>query len=172
MGVLTLVLAFLAAIPQDSKEGLLGPQTVNVRKAAFYKGPSRLSGILREARYGEPVTVTAIPERSSYVKVLLDEGGEAYIAASALIARDEFKPEAADEAEMGKLKAQGYEAGRFDPDTEKKYREQKGPAMDAAYQQVDALEARSLGSGDRAELERLLLEFRRAGRLGEFANVR
>jgi hypothetical protein len=170
MGVPTLAAAFLAALlPAQDQGDPLGSKTVNVRNGCFYESVKPFRKFLREAKYGEPVIATAVT--GSFSKVTLDGGGEAYIASSALILREKFKPEASDEAEMGKLKAQGYEAGRFDPDTEKKYREQKGPAMDAAYKQVDLLEARSLVR-DRAALERLLADFRRAGKLAEFGGVK
>ncbi len=170
MGVLSAA-AFLAArLPVQEDEVPLGPKTVNVRNASFYGTPSRLKGEpLRPAKYGEPVTVTAI--QGSYAKVVLNDGPEAYIPRSALIARDKFQFEAADEAELAKLKADKYASSRFDPETEKKYGEQKGPAIQAAYKQVDVLEARSIGR-DRAGLERLLAGFRRGGKLGEFANVK
>lgn len=170
-GVWTAAAVFLAGLlPVQDQDNPLGPKTVNVRNAVFYPFPSRTKGEpLRPAEYGESVTVTAVVK--SYSKVVLREGVEAYIASSALISREKFRPEAADEAELGKAKAQGYEAGRFDPDTEKKYREQKGPALDNAYKQVDVLEARAL-IRNRAALEKLLADFRKAGRLGEFADVR
>lgn len=155
-----------ALLPQAAGEEVpLGPRAVNVRNAAFYQTVRPFRKLLRDAHYGEPVTVTGVV--GSFSKVLLNDGAEAYIASSALIPREKFKPEAADEAEMGKIRAQGYEAGRFDPETEKKYKAQKGPALEAAYREVDALEARALVR-DRAGLERALVEFRRAGRLGEF----
>jgi hypothetical protein len=170
-GVSTLAAVFLAGLlPVQDQDNPLGPKAVNVRNSTFYPAPSRTKGDpIRPAKYGEIVTVTAVVK--SYSKVVLEEGLEAYIASSALIARDKFKPEAADEAELGKAKAQGYEAGRFDPETEKKYREQKGPALDAAYKQVDVLEARAL-IRNRGALEKLLADFRKAGRLGEFGDVK
>jgi hypothetical protein len=170
-GIWTLATVLVAGLlPAQDQDNPLGPKTVNVRNTVFYPFPSRTKGDpVRPAEYGEAVTVTAIVK--SYSKVVLKEGVEAYIASSALIAREKFKPEAADEAELGKAKAQGYEAGRFDPETEKQYRMQKGPALDAAYKQVDVLEARAL-IRNRAALEKLLADFRKAGRLGEFGDVR
>ncbi len=159
--------ALLAAQAADEAPG---PRKINVRTAWFYKEASRLSETVRQAEYGETVTVTAFSGK--FAQVVLREGGEAFVFRSALVPPEGFKPGPANEEEIMRLKAQGYEAGRFDPETEKKYREQKGPAIDAAYRQLDAFEARALGRAGRPVLEGLLKDFRREGRLGEFANVR
>jgi len=171
MTALTALAAILAALsPAQDEESPLGLKKVNVRAGKFYESANPRGPVVRKAVYGEEVKVTEV--KGSFSKVVLGEGREAYIAASALIPREKFKPEAANEEELGKLTAQGYEAGRFDPETEKKYREQKGPAMDAAYKQLEALEARAFNRGDAAAVEQVLKDFRRDGRLGEFANVK
>ncbi len=163
-------LAFAAAFLAQDAEAALGPKTVQVQTATFRREPSAVKGLLRSAAYGEQVTVTAV-ERG-FSKVTLADGATAWIASSALIARQSFRPAPSNEEEMMKLKAQGYEAGRFDPETEKKYREQKGPGLDAAYTQVDEMERRALHKMDRAGFEQALAAFRQRGKLGEFSDVR
>jgi hypothetical protein len=161
---------FSLALAGDDEDAL-GPKTVNVQTAAlFQKVKPVRGGYIRDARYKEELTVTAV--EGSYAKVTLADGASAYIARSALVARDKFVPAPANEEEMGRMKAQGYEAGRFDPETEAKYKKDKGPALDAAYKQVDALEARALVRQGRGALEQILADFRKDGKLGEFSSVR
>ena len=168
--VLLAAAAFLAALTPAQDESLLGPKRVNVKEESFYSAPSAiLGGPGQPAPYGEDVTVTAV--KGSFSKVTRNDGSVAYIYTSALIASEKFTPEASNEEEMAKLKAHKYASSRFDPETEKKYSEQKGPAIQAAYKEVNALEARSINH-DRAALWKLLADFRRGGRLGEFANVK
>lgn len=162
-------LVVLPLLPQDAPDPRLGAQVVQVRQASFFKGPSRPSGVLRKALYGEEVAVTGVEGRFS--KVTLD-GGAAYIPTAALVAKDKFVPAPENEEEKMRLKAQAYEAGRFDPETEKAYRQEKGPALDAAYKELDALEGRPPYKGDRAGLEGKLEQFRRDGKLGEFSTVK
>jgi hypothetical protein len=160
---------FLVLPGQEGQEKLPAERIVQMRAACFYKGPARRSGVLRKALYGEQVTVTAVKGR--YAEVTLPKEGKAWIFASALIDKDKFVPAPVNEEEKMRLRAQSYEAGRFDPETEKSHRQKKGPATDAAYKQVDLLESRPAYKKDRAELERRLLEFRKAGKLGEFSTV-
>jgi hypothetical protein len=162
-------LVVLPLLPQDEPDPRLGAQVVQVRAAAFTRGASRRSEVLRKALYGEEVAVTAVEGRFS--KVTLD-GAAAYIPTAALVAKEKFVPAPENEEEKMRLKAQAYEAGRFDPETEKAYRKEKGPALDAAFKDVDALERRPAYKGDRALLERRLEQFRRDGKLGEFSSVR
>ncbi len=168
MNALLGLLLFLAGIPGDEKApSPLGEKVVQMREAAFYRGASRLSGVVRKAEYGETVNVTAVEGRFS--RVAFADGSEAFLLSSALLPREKFVPAPANEEEKMRLKAQGYEAGRFDAETEKKYREEKGKDMDRAYTQLDGLESRRI---PRAELERRLRDFRREGKLGEFSNVK
>ena len=70
------------------------------------------------------------------------------------------------------MKGQGYEACRFDPETENNLRKERGPEMDKAYRGVDEWEARQAWTRQKVELSRRLEEFRKAGKLSEFANVK
>ena len=100
------------------------------------------------------------------------DGTEAYIAKSALVASAAYVKSPANEKEMGELKAQGYEAGRFDPETEANYKKEKGPEMDKAFKNVDAWEARQIWITQRGSLAKKLDEFRKVGKLAEYFSVK
>jgi hypothetical protein len=169
-----LVLAFLAALaPQDAAGGEekdLGLKKVQVQSASFNKVPSTTRGFIREAKIGEEVTVTAV--EGNYAKVKLADGAEAYISRSALIASEKYVKAPSNEKEMGEMKGQGYEAGRFDPETENAYKKDKGPEMDRAFRGVDAWEARQAWITQRGTVAKRLDEFRKGGKLGEYSNVK
>jgi hypothetical protein len=148
--------------PEEAREGL-GAQVVQVRQAVYYKKSSRLGGILRKAEYREEVEVTEIQGRFS--KCTLKDGTEAWILSSALIPAEKFKPGASTEEELKALKAEGYEAGRFSPETEKKVRSES-VGSEQAYQELDSLEARL---PDPISREERLRKFREQGNLGEYS---
>ena len=166
MNMYLLLLSLVCLLPQETEEPI-EKKTVQVRQAVFYKKASRLGGVLRKAEYREEVTVTAVKGRFS--KCILKDGSGAWILSSALIASKEFKPGASTEEELKELKADGFEAGRFSPETEKRYRADKGARTDRAYTALDALEKRR---PDPISREDRLLKFREEGRLGEFSPVR
>lgn len=169
MTVLPVLFLGLAAAPQEDPL-VAGPAVVQVEHAWYSKVPSATRGLLRKAKREETVTVVAL--EGSFAKVTLPEGASAFISAKALIAKDKYQRGPANEKEMGEMKAQGYEAGRFDPETEKEYTRQKGPEMKTAYAQVDALEKRLAWTQDRMALASRLEAFRKAGGLGEFSSVK
>ena len=70
------------------------------------------------------------------------------------------------------MKGQGYEAGRFDPETESAYKKEKGPEMDKAYRGVDAWEERQSWTSQRGTVAKRLEEFRKNGKMAEFSNVK
>ncbi|HVR86349.1 MAG TPA: hypothetical protein VMU54_18645, partial [Planctomycetota bacterium] len=78
----------------------------------------------------------------------------------------------ANEKDMGELKGQGYEAGRFDPETEASYKKEKGPEMEKAFQNVDLWEARQAWISQRGTLSKKMDEFRKGGKLAEYSNVK
>lgn len=162
----TIAWALLAAAPQDKAE-LLGPKKVQMDASSFYKGPSRLSGVLREARKGEEVTVLAVEGRFSKSK--LSTGETAYILSNSLVAKEKFDPGPSSAAEMSKLDAQAYEGRRFDPATEAEYRKEKGKVLDDAYIALDKLMERPTYKSQRQKLEEELRAFRQEGKLGEYA---
>lgn len=175
------VLVFLAGLafgPQDASSGAgVPPDARNLRKvqvkdAWFYRGPSRVSGVVRKAEDGEEVVELGVEGRFVKVRARRD-GLVAYLLAGTLVAPEKFVRSAADEKEGKALAAQGLEGQRgLNPETEREYRSQGGAAREKAYQELDALMARQPYSKDRAALERRLQEFRQTGKLGEFAAVK
>lgn len=166
-----LLAALLAPAPAgDDKESPLGQKKVQVQTASFNKVPSTTRGLIREAKIGEEVTVLSVDE--VYAKVKLADGTEAYISRSALIASEKYVKAPTNEKEMMEMKGQGYQAGRFDPETEANYKKEKGPEMDKAFKGVDALESRQAWIAQRAKVAQRLEEFRKAGKLGEYSSVK
>jgi hypothetical protein len=157
------------ALPATPDDISTGPAKVTVQSASFNKLASTTRGFIREAKVGEQVTVLAI--EGNYAKVKIAEG-EAYISKSALVASEKYEKAPANEKEMMEMKGQGYEAGRFDPETENNYKKEKGPEMDKAYGGVDAWEERQAWTGQRGVVSKRLDEFRKAGKLAEYSNVK
>ena len=167
--MLTGTFSVLLVRAADEAENPLGLKKVHTQ-GSFNHVPSTWKKIIRDARLGEEVTVVAI--EGNFAKVTLSDGTPAYIAKTALIAPQKYVAAPSNEKEMMEMKAQGYEAGRFDPETEAEYKKQKGPQMDAAFKAVDAWEARQAWKVQRAVLGARLTEFHKAGKLGEFAPVK
>ena len=161
-----ILLGLACLLPKDTDEPV-GQKTVQVRNTVYYKKASRLRGILRKAVYKEKVTVTAVKGRFS--KCILKDGSEGWILSSALIATEKFKPGASTEAELKELRAEGFEAGRFNDETERQFRQEKGPRMDRAFKALDELEKRR---PDPISREERLRQFRKGGKLGEFSPVK
>jgi hypothetical protein len=154
-------------VPQDLQPG---PFKVTVQSASFNKVASTTRGFIREAKAGEEVTVLSV--EGNYARVKLAEGTEAYISKTALIASEQYVKAPANEKEMMEMKGKGYEAGRFDPETENSYKKEKGPEMVKAYHGVDAWEARQVWAARRGEVAGRLEEFRKTGKLAEFSPVK
>jgi hypothetical protein len=164
----TVLLSLLPAAADD--QDTLGPKKVNVQNASYNKVPNTTRGWIADAKIGDDVTVLAY--EGSFAKVKRADGTEAYIAKSALVAAAAYVKSPANEKEMGELKAQGYEAGRFDPETEASYKKEKGPEMEKAYKNVDAWELRQSWITQRGTLAKKLDEFRKAGKLAEYSSVK
>ena len=162
------LLSLLPAAGDD--QDTLGPKKVNVQNASYNKVPNTTRGWIADAKIGDEVTVLAV--EGSFAKVKRADGTEAYIAKSALVASAAYVKSPANEKEMGELKAQGYEAGRFDPETEANYKKEKGPEMDKAFKNVDAWEARQVWITQRGSLAKKLDEFRKTGKLAEYSSVK
>ena len=161
----------LSLFPAGGDEAdALGPQRVNVQNASYNKVPNTTRGWIADAKLGDEVTVLSY--EGSFAKVRRADGTEAYIAKSALIPSAAYVKAPANEKEMGQMKAQGYEAGRFDPETEASYKKEKGPEMDRAFKSVDAWEARQSWIGERGTLAKKLDEFRKVGKLAEYSSVK
>ena len=167
------LLAFLlAALPPApaQQDDTLGLKKVTVQNASYNRVPNTTRGYIADARIGDEVTVLAY--EGSFAKVKRGDGTEAYIARTALIAAEKYVRGPANEKEMGEVKAQGYEAGRFDPETEDKYKKDKGPQMEEAFRNVDRWEARQAWTTQRAALSRRMDEFRKLGNLAEYTAVK
>lgn len=165
---LTVLLSLLQAAGDDPNT--LGPKKVNVQNASYNKVPNTTRGWLADAKIGDEVTVLAI--EGSFARVRRADGTEAYIAKSALIPSAAYVKAPANEKEMGEAKAQGYEAGRFDKETEDSYKKDKGPEMSKAFANVDAWETRQAWAGQRGALSAKLEEFRKVGKLAEYSSVK
>ncbi len=164
------VLALAVWPPAGADEEVLpAKKKVTVNSASFNKKPSTTQGFIREAEMGEEVTVLAY--EGIYARVQIKEG-EAYITKESLVPSAKYVKGPANEKQMMEMKGQGYEAGRFDPQTEKEYRKQKGPEMDRAYHVVDELEERQGWILKRATVAQKLEEFRKAGKLADYSNVK
>jgi hypothetical protein len=166
--VLAAALLFAGPVPPQEDDSL-GPKKVTVQTASYNKVPNTTRGFIAEAKIGDDVTV--ISYEGSFAKVKRPDGTEAFIARSALIAAEKYTRAPANEKEMGEAKAQGYEAGRFDPETEAKYKKDKGPQMEVAFQNVDRWEARQAWVTQRAVLSKKMDEFRKLGKLAEYTAV-
>jgi hypothetical protein len=165
---LTVLLWLLPAVPAQ-EEDALGPKKVNVQNASYNKVPNTTRGYIADAKIGDEVTVLSY--EGSFAKVKRADGTEAYIAKSALIPSEKYVKAPANEKDMGELKGQGYEAGRFDPETEASYKKEKGPEMEKAFQNVDTWEARQAWISQRATLSKKMDDFRKGGKLAEYSNV-
>ena len=172
MGLLSLasILVSLLPVPQDdAKESPLGAKVVQMRNAYYLAGPDTRGPDLGKALYGDKVTVVAIEGRFAKVTRAKD-GSTAYITKGSLIAQEKFDPAPENEEEKVRLSAQNYKAGRFDDTVEKKYIEEKGPKMKAAYADVDGLEKRHTRS--RADVLKDLAAFQKGGKLGQYSTVK
>jgi|SRR5579872_3398567 len=156
--------------PAPDQDDTLGLKKVQVQNASYNKVPNTTRGYIADAKIGDEVTVLAY--EGSFAKVKRPDGTECYIARSALIAAEKYVRAPANEKEMGEVKAQGYEAGRFDPETEAKYKKDKGPQMEEAFLNVDRWEARQSWVTQRATLSQRMDEFRKLGKLAEYAAVK
>lgn len=163
----TVLLSVLPASGDDADT--LGPKKVNVQTASYNKVPNTTRGFIEMAVIGQEVTVLAI--EGGFAKVKRSDGSTAYIAKTALVPSEGYVKGPASEKEMGQMKGQGYEAGRFDPQTENSYKKEKGPEMEKAFKSVDAWEARQVWIGDRATLSKKMDEFRKSGKLAEYSAV-
>src|SRR5262245_20346190 len=162
--MLTLVLALS---PQESAE-----RKVTMKEAWYLKAPNWKSTPLEKAQDGDDVTVLGVEGRYSKVTVKRNNL-TAYIESTALILPEKFSRSAADEKEGQRLAAQGLEGQKgLNPETEKEYRSQGGPARDQSYRDLDAWLLRPSYKGDRGALVARLKEFQQEGKLGEHSPVK
>lgn len=166
----SVLIALLPPLALQAEDNTLGPKKVNVATAGLSSKPSITRGVFAQATMGEEVKVLAYED--SVAKIKRADGTECYIARSALIPAAAYVRGPANEKEMGELKGQGYEAGRFDPETEASYKKEKGPKMEEAFRNVDVWEQRQSWSNNRVEASKRLEAFQKAGKLAEFSSVK
>jgi hypothetical protein len=164
------VLWALSPALQDEPESPLGPKKVKLRSAVLLSAPPPPREVIGRADYGEDVTVLEV--KGAYVRVRREKGGAtAFIARTSLVDPKHFEPHPENDEEKAKLRAENYKSGRFDNTTEKEYIKQKGPEMQRAYDQLEALMNRPYKQ-DLKEYEKNLAGFRKDGKLGEFSPVK
>ena len=181
---MTALLTLLLALQEDEIKP--GTYCVSVRNASFYTEASGLSDVLRAAKYGEKVTVTGTTKNGKQVWAVCEvDGKKAYIPAKSILPKGEFKKVVEGSEDEASTKAEGYRGSRFDPKTEEGYSKEKN--LGNAYQKVDEWcgcpEARDENGNikkefqpgkpgwkmNRPEMLIRLRQFRRDGKLGEFA---
>jgi uncharacterized protein YgiM (DUF1202 family) len=172
MNALPAVVSLLSALLAAQDDAELGDKKVNIKTAWYLKGPSRLSEVVGKAEDGDEVTVLAIEGR--YAKVTVKKtAATLYIDKTALIASKQWQRSAGDEKEGNTMAAQGLEGQKgLNPETEKEWKSQGGPAREKAYADLERVMAMPDYRGDRQKLEERLKEFRRTGKLGEFSPVK
>lgn len=163
------ILAALLPLPLQ-EDATLGPKTVTVDIAALSLVASASRKLIGEARQGDVLNVVGY--EGGFAKIKRSDGPDVYIARTALIAKDKYVKAPANEKQMMEMKGQGYEAGRFDPETEGSLRKERGPEMGKAYDGVNAWEARQAWVGSKVELSKKLDDFRKAGKLAEYTAVK
>lgn len=143
-----------------------GPRIIHAQ-GAFCRIPHSSRKVIRDAELGEKVEVLGWEGNFAKVKV---DGVDGFIHHSAFTADLEHKPGPVNEKDMEAKAKKGYEAGRFDPKTEKE-RMQLQPNLKPAYAKVDALQERQKWAQNRADLSARLDEFQKKGGLGEHVAV-
>ncbi len=161
------VFVFVLGVLNAEEKEAPGPRTVHTR-GAYCSKPHTSRGFIAEAKIGEVVEVIAFEGLFAKVK---HAAGEAYISRSSLVKPEEYQKGPANEEQMMAMKAQGYEAGRFDPETENERRRQN-PNLAPGYEAVIAFEKRQSWTADRKKLSEELLAFQKEGGLAEFSNVK
>ncbi len=151
-------------------EEIIGKKmVVQTRDAVYTSLPHAMRGYLRDAGYGDMVTVVEVEPRKIFAKVTLEDKSTAWIAVQALMPPDKFRPDPKTEEEKAKLAAKGFEAGRFNQEVEDKFKAEKN--LDGAYKGLDALEGRA-HAHKRPKLAEMLGDFHKKGNLGEHSPVK
>ena len=164
------VTVLAAVLPVQEEDATLGVKVVTVESASLSLMPSASRKLVGEVKQGTEVNVVGY--EGGFARIKRSDGPDVFIARTALTPKDKYVKAPANEKQMMEMKGQGYEAGRFDPETEDKLRKDRGPEMDKAYQGVDAWEARQAWTRQKLELSKRLEEFRKAGKLSEYGNVK
>lgn len=156
--------------PTQEQDASLGTKVVTVDAASLSLLPSASRKVIDKAKQGDEVNVVGY--EGSFARIKRADGPDVFIARTALVAKDQYVKAPANEKQMMEMKGQGYEAGRFDPETENNLRKERGPEMAKAYDGVNAWEARQSWVSDKVELSKRLDQFRKAGKLAEYTAVK
>lgn len=166
-----------------------GPYAVKVKKASIYSEPNNLDPdlIIGEAKKGDIVQAQkrVYNGKVAWAQCRFTDGKSGYLPMSSIITEKEFRDQPEGSEETGARQAEGYRGSRFDPKTEDKFKNDKN--LGPAYEKVDhwcgcpqvfdkkenrvvkeAMPGRPAWKNDRAAMLRVLKEFRREGKLGEF----
>jgi hypothetical protein len=130
--------------------------------------PSTLRDKIRDLKIGDQLDVLSF--QGAFAKVRYG-GDEGFVPKCAVIPSEKYVAGPANEKEMMELKARGYEAGRFDPDTEKS-RLAQNPNLKPGYDAIDRLEKDMAWASNRSSLSEELLAFQKEGKLAEFSDVK
>jgi hypothetical protein len=165
-----LLAALLPMVAPEDLDATLGVKTVTVAKAGLSTIPNATRKVVAHVVQGDEVNV--IGYEGSFAKVKRSDGPDLYIGRTALTPKEKYVKAPTNEKEMMEMKGQGYEAGRFDPETENALRKDRGPEMGKAYDGVTAWETRQAWNIDKIKVSQRLDDFRKAGKLAEYTAVK
>jgi hypothetical protein len=155
------MLAVLAVLALQQPVLEPGDRRIGTGTASVFEAPTRTSRVVRKAEPGEVLHVLSV--ENTWAKVRLPADSVGYVKASCF---SSAARSAAIEADLEALAAQGLEIGRCDWGWDPMKACLKG--FESQLTDLDGLQQRNR-THDRARLEEKLREFRRGGRLGEFA---
>jgi hypothetical protein len=154
----------LAPVLQEEFDATPGPRTVRLA-GSYSRIKSTSRALVRDA-------VQLLGVEGAFAKVRIAEG-EVYLPKTSVGSAEAYQKEKgpANEKELMAMKAEGFEAGRFDPETEGKLKELR-PNLGQAYDAVDRLEKRLKWTASRSSLSARLEAFLKEGGLAEFGTVK
>ena len=164
------LLTVLLPLSPEDLDATTGIKTVTVVSASLSLIPNATRKVIAEAKQGDEVTVVGYD--GGFARIKRSDGPDLYIARTALLPKEKYVKAPANEKQMMEMKGQGYEAGRFDPETENSLRRERGPEMGKAYDGVNAWEERQAWVSNKIQLSKHLDEFRKAGKLAEYTAVK
>lgn len=155
--VATVFLALLVAWPaaQGGDEPKVEPRQVQVREAHLREKPSFLGKIVRKLPYETQVTVEEQPKGSTWLRVVVIEGGESgWLAQSALTPPDTtLKAGKGDADEHAGTTTRSLAGRGFNEQVENARRdEMRGSNVEKGYEKLDALLAKPAYSVDPSEV--------------------
>ncbi len=144
---------------------------VQVKSAPVKAKPLGFMPTVVMPKQGARVEVLGSPV-SGYIRVRYGEGKTGFVLHASLVTQDryqEIQESSVDAKEVGEGTATYGAVKGWDKATEQKYAKNKN--LDAQFKQVDAIVEGPFPGRSAGELEKLILEFAKQGRLGEAALV-